>query len=122
MTATEPDRLTAATRPAAAPLDAAAFRQAGHALIDWIADYREKIGDRAVAHLPEPGAIRAMLPPRAPEFGEPMARIQSCAGYHTTNMAYGGTDGRTLFITESETGTLLAATTPVPGLTPYSHA
>ena len=75
MTATEPDRLTAATRPAPAPLDAASFRAAGHALIDWIADYRETIGERAVAQLPEPGAIRAMLPSRAPEFGEPIARI-----------------------------------------------
>jgi gluconolactonase len=54
--------------------------------------------------------------------GEPMARIQSCAGYHTTNMAYGGVDGSTLFITESETGTVLRAALPVPGLPLYSHA
>lgn len=53
--------------------------------------------------------------------GEPMARVQSCAGYHTTNMAYGGADGRTLFITESETGTLLTAAMPAPGLLLYSH-
>ena len=62
-------------RPVHAPLDRDAFRRAGHALIDWIADYREGIGERAVAQLPEPGAIRAMLPRRAPEFGEPIARI-----------------------------------------------
>ena len=67
--------MTSALRPMRAPLDAASFRAAGHALIDWIADYREKIGERPVAHLPEPGAIRAMLPPRAPEYGEPIARI-----------------------------------------------
>ena len=53
--------------------------------------------------------------------GEPMARIQSRAGFHTTNMAYGGPDGRTLFITESETGTLLTARLPVPGLRLFSH-
>ena len=57
------------------PLDAAAFRRAGHALIDWIADYRENLASRPVAHLPPPGAIRAMLPERAPETGEPIARI-----------------------------------------------
>jgi gluconolactonase len=54
--------------------------------------------------------------------GEPMARIQSCAGDHTTNMAYGGSDGTTLFITESETGTVLKASMPVPGLPLFSHA
>jgi gluconolactonase len=54
--------------------------------------------------------------------GEPMARIQSCAGYHTTNMAYGGADGRTLYITESETGAILQAPMPAPGLALYSHA
>ena len=50
------------------------FRIAGHQLIDWIADYREQIGSRPVAHLPQPGSIRAMLPERAPERGEPIAR------------------------------------------------
>ena len=57
------------------PIDAEAFRRAGHALIDWIADYRENIASRPVAHLPAPGAIRAMLPERAPERGEPMTAI-----------------------------------------------
>jgi gluconolactonase len=53
--------------------------------------------------------------------GEPMARIQSTIGHHTTNMAYGGPDGRTLFITESESGTLLKADMSVPGLQLFSH-
>lgn len=53
--------------------------------------------------------------------GEPMARIQSTIGHHTTNMAYGGPEGRTLFITESESGTLLQADMPVPGLKLFSH-
>ena len=39
------------------------------------------------------------LSPRA----EPLERIASCAGWSTTNLAFGGADGRTLFITESET-------------------
>jgi len=61
--------------PAGRPLDAEGFRRAGHALVDWIADYRERIAERPVAHLPPPGAIRAKLPPRAPEHGESMAAI-----------------------------------------------
>jgi gluconolactonase len=54
-------------------------------------------------------------------LGEPMARIRSCAGLLVTNMAYGGADGRTLFITESETGTVLAADLATPGQRMYSH-
>ncbi len=53
--------------------------------------------------------------------GVPLARIESTVGYHTTNMAYGGPDGRTLFITESESGNLLQADLSVPGLTLFSH-
>ncbi|MEO6270863.1 MAG: SMP-30/gluconolactonase/LRE family protein [Lautropia sp.] len=52
--------------------------------------------------------------------GEPLARIQSDVGHHTTNMAFGGPDRRTLFITESESGTLLQADMPAPGLTLFS--
>ena len=48
------------------PLDGEGFRRAGYALIDWIAEYRATVGQRAVAHHCEPGSIRAMLPPRAP--------------------------------------------------------
>lgn len=48
-------------------------------------------------------------------LGEPIARVRSCTGVMTTNVAYGGPDRKTLFITESETGTILAADMPVPG-------
>jgi len=53
--------------------------------------------------------------------GVPLARVESTVGFHTTNMAYGGPDGRTLFITESESGNLLQADMPVAGLTLFSH-
>jgi gluconolactonase len=53
--------------------------------------------------------------------GEPMARIQSTVGQHTTNVAFGGPDGRTLHITESESGSLLQADMPVPGMRLFSH-
>ena len=48
-------------------------------------------------------------------IGEPLWRIRSCAGLLTTNLAYGGPDRRRLFITESETGSILLAHMPVPG-------
>lgn len=41
--------------------------------------------------------------------GEPIARVRSCAGLLTTNVAYGGADRRSLFITESESGQVLVA-------------
>jgi gluconolactonase len=53
--------------------------------------------------------------------GEPLARIQSCAGPHTTNVAYGGPDRRTLYITESETGQVLIAKLDTPGRIMFSH-
>jgi gluconolactonase len=52
--------------------------------------------------------------------GEPLLRIQSPLGRHTTNLAYGGAERQTLFITESETGTILSASMPVPGRRMFS--
>jgi gluconolactonase len=49
-------------------------------------------------------------------YGEPLARIKSCTGRRTTNIAFGGLDRKTLFITESETATILVAHMPFPGL------
>lgn len=54
-------------------------------------------------------------------IGEPLGRIRSCAGIRTTNVAYGGADGRTLYITEAEHGVILQARMPVPGRPMYSH-
>lgn len=48
-------------------------------------------------------------------WGEPTLRIRSPEGRMTTNLAYGGPDNRTLYITESATGTILRAEAPVPG-------
>lgn len=53
--------------------------------------------------------------------GEPLLRINSCRGIHTTNVAYGGEDRKSLFITESGTGSILRARLTVPGRTMYSH-
>ena len=43
------------------------FREQGHRLIDWIADYRETIGERPVMARTEPGAIKAALPATPPD-------------------------------------------------------
>lgn len=44
--------------------------------------------------------------------GEPLWRVVSPAGRMTTNCTFGGPGGRTLFITESDTGSILTATLP----------
>jgi gluconolactonase len=54
-------------------------------------------------------------------LGEPVHRIRSCAGLLTTNIAFGGPDNRALFITESDTGSILRAELDSPGRRLYSH-
>ena len=54
-------------------------------------------------------------------LGEPLYRIKSGAGLATTNCAYGGRDRKSLFITESATGSVLRAELPVAGRAMYSH-
>jgi gluconolactonase len=41
--------------------------------------------------------------------GQTIASLESCRGAVTTNLAFGGPEGKTVFITESETGTVLTA-------------
>jgi gluconolactonase len=54
--------------------------------------------------------------------GEPLYRIDSPEGLYTTNCAYGGPDGRRLYIVESRSGTILTALLPEAGRPMYSHA
>jgi aromatic-L-amino-acid/L-tryptophan decarboxylase len=53
------------------------FRKQLHELADWIADFREHIDQLRVAPNDKPGAIRAQLPKRAPNEGEPFEEILS---------------------------------------------
>ena len=53
--------------------------------------------------------------------GIPTHRIRSCAGLSLTNIAYGGADNRSLFITDSSTSKILRAEMPAPGQKMYSH-
>ena len=48
--------------------------------------------------------------------------IEACIGHHMTNLAFGGPDNRHLFITESDTGSILRCEAPVPGKTMFSHS
>ena len=54
------------------------------------------------------------------DVGEPVTRIKSCRGLHNTNIAFGGVDRRDLYITESETGSILVARLETPGRKMYS--
>jgi len=56
-------------------MDAEEFRRHGHELIDWIADYFERIENLPVLAQIEPGDLKAQLPSSPPPAGEPMADI-----------------------------------------------
>jgi aromatic-L-amino-acid decarboxylase len=51
------------------------FREWGHALVDWIADYRTRVAELPVMASVEPGAIRAALPSEPPLHPEPFDAI-----------------------------------------------
>lgn len=51
------------------------FRQHGRAVVDWIADYMERVEALPVLARVKPGEIRAALPAAAPEQGEPFEAI-----------------------------------------------
>src|SRR6266705_673513 len=51
------------------------FRQFGHEIVDWIADYFERIEELPVLAQVEPGELKAQLPAAPPQRGEPMETI-----------------------------------------------
>jgi len=59
-------------------------------------------------------------------LGQPIAVVRSPRGLGTTNCAWGGPDGRSLFITESDSGAILRATFPteleISGAPIFAHA
>jgi gluconolactonase len=76
----------------------------------------DEAGNLAAAHA-RPGIIWVFS-----SLGEPLYRVQSrLAGSRMTNMAYGGADRKTLYITDSYNGAVLAASMPVAGKVLYSH-
>ena len=53
------------------------FRRHGHAIVDWIAAYREQVEHYPVLSTVEPGEIRSQLPDTPPERGEPFDRVMA---------------------------------------------
>ena len=51
------------------------FRRHGHAVVDWIANYYQRIESFPVLSQVAPGEIRASLPAHAPAHGEPIDAI-----------------------------------------------
>jgi len=51
------------------------FRRWGHAVVDWIASYQERVGSLSVVSPAQPGQIRASLPAEPPVQGEPFETI-----------------------------------------------
>lgn len=72
-------------------------------------------GRIAVAH---PGSGNVWVFDRA---GEPVWRIRCVEGTFPTNVAYGGPEMKTLYITEVESATVQVADLDVPGMRMYSH-
>ncbi len=72
-------------------------------------------GNLAVAH-PTAGVVRLYN-----RYAELLAVVKTCKGRSTVNIAYGGADNRSLFITEAETSTILVARMPKPGKRMFSH-
>jgi gluconolactonase len=72
-------------------------------------------GSLAVAHIGF-GTVWLFDP-----IGEPLARVQSCAGLQTSNVAFAGDGSPYIYITESGSGQILRARVPMCGLPLYSH-
>lgn len=53
-------------------LDPDEFRRMGHAVVDWVAAYREGLVDRPVRPAVVPGQVRAGLPDLLPEHPQPL--------------------------------------------------
>jgi glutamate/tyrosine decarboxylase-like PLP-dependent enzyme len=51
------------------------FRRQGHAVVDWIADYRARVESLPVMSNAAPGALREKLPRTPPASGEPFEEV-----------------------------------------------
>ncbi len=56
-------------------MDPEEFRRAGHAVVDWIADYWSTLGQRPVTSQDPPGTVAAALPAGPTAHGEPVAAL-----------------------------------------------
>jgi gluconolactonase len=53
--------------------------------------------------------------------GQPLFRVNSCGSDLITNIAFGGPDNKTLFMTDSGAGIIQKARIPIAGRLMYSH-
>lgn len=53
------------------------FRRNGHVMVDWIADYYQRVESFPVLSRVTPGEVRAQLPPTAPATGEPFESMMA---------------------------------------------
>lgn len=53
------------------------FRERGRQVIDWIADYLERVGDLPVGSSVAPGEVRSQLSPSPPDEGEPFDQVMA---------------------------------------------
>jgi aromatic-L-amino-acid decarboxylase len=51
------------------------FRRIGHEIVDWVADYRERVASLPVMSRSTPGDVKAQLPASPPRTAEPFAAI-----------------------------------------------
>ena len=51
------------------------FRRRGHATVEWVASYLERVGELAVAPRVAPGEVRSALPPSPPRHPEPFEAV-----------------------------------------------
>lgn len=51
------------------------FRRWGHAVVDWVAAYQDRVESLPVLSRSAPGEIRKQLPPSPPERGEPFEAV-----------------------------------------------
>ena len=68
-------KLAETRAPELGDMSAQEFRRFGHELIDWIAEYFERIEELPVLAQIRPGDLKSQLPCSAPQAGEPMEQI-----------------------------------------------
>ncbi|HJX89227.1 MAG TPA: pyridoxal-dependent decarboxylase [Pyrinomonadaceae bacterium] len=71
----KPESFQTSLAPPLGDMNKEEFRRFGHELIDWIAEYFDKIEELPVLASIEPGDLKAQLPSSPPQQGEPMEKI-----------------------------------------------
>jgi aromatic-L-amino-acid decarboxylase len=67
--------VSAENDPPLGDMSAEEFRRFGHEIVDWIANYFERIEELPVLAQIQPGDLKAQLPSTPPAQGEPMEAI-----------------------------------------------